>query len=305
MLNIKTILLLLLFLSCSEKSDLIFNPDNGLFNSSLNFKGTNETLDIITWNIENYPKNDLTNTYISQIIDSLDVDIIALQEIADNVSFNDLVNSLEGWSGYRSGGSGSDYQELAYLINTNKVEILSDPYTILNSYQYEFAYREPLVLECLYNNNHVIIINNHFKCCGDGLMDLNDDSDEETRRYIASNLLNAYINNNFPNKNVIVLGDFNDSLIDNVTNNIFQMIIDDYENYLFTDIDIADGSSAEWSFPNWPSHLDHILITNELFNNVISTNTVLIDYSLSGGFSTYDNYVSDHRPVGIKLLLNP
>ena len=293
MLNIKTILLLLLFLSCSEKSDLIFNPDNGLFNSSLNFKGTDKTLDIITWNIENYPKNDLTNTYISQIIDSLDVDIIALQEIADNVSFNNLVNSLEGWSGYRSGGSNSDYQELAYIINTNKVEILSNPYTILNSYQYEFSYREPLVLECSYNNNHLTIINIHYKCC-DG---------SESRRLAASNLLYDYINSNLNSEKVIVLGDYNDLLNDSGIN-IFESFLDD-DDYSFTDYNIAISSNEYWSFPDWPSHLDHILITNELFNNVISTNTIMIDHSLNGGLFTYDNYISDHRPVGIKLLINP
>ena len=293
MLNIKTILLLLLFLSCSEKSDLIFNPDNGLFNSSLNFKGTDKTLDIITWNIENYPKNDLTNTYISQIIDSLDVDIIALQEITDNVSFNELVNSLEGWSGYKSGGSSSDYQELAYIINTNKVEILSNPYTILNSYQYEFAYREPLVLECSYNNHHLTIINIHYKCC-DG---------SESRRLAASNLLYDYINSNLNSEKVIVLGDYNDLLNDSGIN-IFESFLDD-DDYSFADYNIAISSNEYWSFPDWPSHLDHILITNELFNNVISTNTIMIDHSLNGGFLTYDNYISDHRPVGIKLLINP
>jgi len=293
MLNIKTILLLLLFLSCSEKSDLIFNPDNGLFNSSLNFKGTDETLDIVTWNIEWYPKNDLTNTHISEIIDSLDVDIIALQEITDNVSFNDLVNSLEGWSGYKSGGSSSDYQELAYIINTNKVEILSGPYTILNSYEYEFAHREPLVLECIYNNNHIVLINVHYKCC-DG---------SESSRLAASNLLYNYINSNLNSEKVIVLGDFNDLLNDSGIN-VFEPFLDDVD-YSFADYDIAISSNEYWSFPGWPSHLDHMLITNELFNNVISTNTIMIDQSLNGGFSFYDNYISDHRPVGIKLFINP
>ena len=66
MLNIKIILLFLLFLftSCSEKSNYIFDTENSTFNNSFNFKGGDETLDIITWNIENYPKNNLTNYYV-------------------------------------------------------------------------------------------------------------------------------------------------------------------------------------------------------------------------------------------------
>ena len=33
------------------------------------------------------------------------------------------------------------------------------------------------------------MINNHFKCCGDGELDLNDTSDEEYRRLISNQLL--------------------------------------------------------------------------------------------------------------------
>jgi len=146
-----------------------------------------------------------------------------------------------------------------------------------------------------------IIINNHFKCCGDNYLNDNDDGDEETRRYIASTLLKEYIDNNFSTKNVIVLGDLNDILTDNVTNNVFQMIIEDSENYLFADMAIAEGSSAEWSYPSWPSHLDHILITNELFDNNSYVEVIRIDDFMDGGFSQFDQNISDHRPVGIKL----
>ena len=27
---------------------------------------------------------------------------------------------------------------------------------------------------------------------------------------------------------------------------------------------ISNSSSANWSYPNWPSDIDHILVTNEL-----------------------------------------
>ena len=35
----------------------------------------------------------------------------------------------------------------------------------------------------------------------------------------------------------------------------------------FVDLEIAYGSSTNWSYPTWPSHLDHICITNELFQD--------------------------------------
>ena len=40
-----------------------------------------------------------------------------------------------------------------------------------------------------------------------------------------------------------------------------------------------------------PQHSDPVISINE--------------DSLIGSFTTYNNYISDHRPVGIKLLFNP
>ena len=297
MLNIKIILLLLflLFSSCSKESNSILDINTSIFNSSINFKGSSQTLDIITWNIKNYPKNNLTNYYVNEIIDSLDVDIIALQEIEDNDYFSDLSESLgNDWYSYRSDSPSSDWGELAFLINTIEIDIINNPYTILNNHQYEFAYRPPAVIECLYNNQSLIFINVHFKCC-DG---------HENRRLAASNLLYEYINNNHQNDQVVVLGDFNDILTD-VENNIFVPFLSDNNNFYFADYQIAISSNQNWSFPSWPSHIDHILITNELINNIVDTQTILIDFSLNGSFTTYNNYISDHRPVGIKLFFNP
>tara|TARA_B100001142_G_scaffold60536_1_gene59569 strand:+ start:19780 stop:20670 length:891 start_codon:yes stop_codon:yes gene_type:complete len=293
--NIKIIfqLFCLLFLSCSEQEDYILNSEESIFNSSLNITGEDNTLDIVTWNIENFPKNNLTNMYVRQIIDSLDVDIIALQEIVDIQSFNNILDSLgNDWVGFRSGEIDSDYQELSYIVNTQNIEIVSNPYTILNDNSYYFAYREPYVLEISYQNNNFILINIHYKCC----------NGSEDRRLQASLLLHSYINTFFNDSKVIVLGDFNDLLIDD--NNVFSPFLSDMNNFYFTDFSIANSSNEFWSFPSWPSHLDHILITNELFNYVVDTQTVLVDWSLNGGLSAYDAYVSDHRPVMLKILLD-
>ena len=105
-------------------------------------------------------------------------------------------------------------------------------------------------------------------------------------------------------QNVIVLGDFNDDIAES-TNNVFSNFLNDTENYYFADTHIAEGPSSNWSFPNWPSHLDHILITNEIFGvEPSSVTTLRLDDSILGGWSNYDNYISDHRPVGIKLFMN-
>tara|TARA_B100001971_G_C18100252_1_gene488424 strand:- start:282 stop:950 length:669 start_codon:yes stop_codon:yes gene_type:complete len=160
-----------------------------------------------------------------------------------------------------------------------------------------------MVMDMYFMGENYFLINNHFKCCGDGILDFNNESDEEKRRYNASNLLKEYIDNNLAEKNVIVLGDLNDDIAEAPQNNVFQMILDDSDNYLFVDIEIANGNSSDWSYPSWPSHLDHILITNELFDELDNSDiqTIKIDEYLEGGWNEYDQYISDHRPVGIKF----
>ena len=289
------ILFSLLILSCSENTNPVINEDNEnfeLINSALNFTGSGNSLDIVTWNIEYFPKHEMTSEYVKESIDALNVDIIALQEITSSEELNYLKGLLTGnWEAYRSGNG--DWGELAYLINTDNISTYSNPYTILNGLSYDFAWREPYVLEFGYNNENFYLINVHLKCC---------DGSEERRRN-SNEAIHNYIISSLNNENVIVVGDFNDLLIDD--NNVFEIFINNSENFQFTDYDIASGESAFWSFPSWPSHLDHILITNELFNSVIETETVLIDNSLDEFFSEYEEYISDHRPVGISLYIAP
>jgi len=294
--NIKIIfqLFCLLFLSCSEQENYILNPEDSLFNSSLNIIGQDNTLDIMTWNIEHFPKNNLTNLYVKQIIDSLNIDIIGLQEIESTSYFNDLLDSLgDNWVAYRA-DTNSSWGELSYLINTDEINILQSPYTILHQYESDFAWRLPYVLKILYNNVECTLINIHYKCC-DG---------SEERRLQSSIALDQYISSYLSNDKVILLGDFNDLLIDNP--NVFEPFLSEPDEYYFVDYYIAEDPSMipYWSFPSWPSHLDHILITNELFDYIVDTQTVLIDWSLIGGLNAYDTYVSDHRPVIVKILFN-
>ena len=159
----------------------------------------------------------------------------------------------------------------------------------MNQDQYFFAYRPPYVLEFIYQGIDYVMINNHFKCCGDGELDLNDSSDEEYRRLISNQLLEEYVNDTYPNKRVIILGDLNDSLTDEEEDNVFWNFLNS-DLFLFADYPIANGTSSNWSFPGWPSHIDHILISNELFIDFENSDilTFKVDDYLLGGINTYD-----------------
>jgi len=268
--------------------------------------GTENTLEIMTWNIERFPKNGQTTVHhVVDIIEALNVDIIAIQEVDDINYFEQMVDSLSAYNGYLTSAY---FAGLAYLYKPEVIQI-NNIYEIYTSSEYWSSFpRSPMVMDFNFKNERFILINNHFKCCGDGVLNLNDSNDEETRRHAASSLLKEYIDANFNDEKVIVLGDLNDNISESPENNVFQMILEDDENYVFADYEIATNNSSGWSFPTWPSHLDHILLTNELFLEFEKMDsdiqTIKIEEYLPGGWSEYDENISDHRPVAIKLMVD-
>jgi len=268
--------------------------------------GTDSTFEVITWNIEWFPKNGtITVDSVSKILESLDADLFALQEIDDTAVCRQMINNLPAYELYIADGW---FGGLVYVYKTSTINVQSI-YKIYDTSPFWNAFpRSPLVIEFTFMGEEFIVINNHFKCCGDGVLDIGNSSDEEARRYEASSLLKQYIDTNLSNSRVIVIGDLNDILTDVNSNNVFQMFIDDSANYLFADYAIASGPSADWSYPGWPSHLDHILITNEIFNEfsdpISEIQTIKVDNFMAGGLANYDYYISDHRPVGLKIKVN-
>lgn len=263
-----------------------------------------ETLEVVSWNLEYFPKNGQnTVDYVAAIINQLDADVIACQEISDQSAFNNLISKLNNYSGYYVQSA----QGLAFLYNNHRIDV-NQIYEIYTGSGYSGPFpRRPLVIDFNFQNKHFIVINNHLKCCGDGYLNSSDSWDEETRRLTAMDLLKSHIDLHFSGQNVFVVGDFNDELTDPVGNNVFRNVLDDKDNYLFADIGIATGNPSGWSYPGWPSHLDHILVTNELFSSLdedaSKIEALKLESVLGGGWDEYVENVSDHRPVALRLML--
>jgi len=265
--------------------------------------GSDESFEVMTWNIEKFPKkDDLTVSYVRQAIIGLQVDVIALQEIKQYHTFNSMLDDLKlednesDWTGdwlYCD----SHGNNLAYIYRGNQFTN-TQTYSLFDDDWYAFP-RPPFVLEGYYQDEFFVIINNHFKA-------FNEPDDIERRRQ-ASLKLDDYIRENLENQNVIVLGDLNDTLIKPEADNVFWNFLSAPDYYLFADWEIALLPSSEWSYPTWPSHLDHILITYPLFPYFNQTSTVVqaikIDSYMTGGWTDYEENISDHRPVAMKLII--
>lgn len=267
--------------------------------------GTDRSLEILSWNIQFFPLNgDLTVDYLLEAIPAIDADIIAFQEVAEVGLFYDMIDQLPNYEAFV--GTTDDFVKLAFVYRNDLVDV-SNIYEIFTGEEYWLPFlRRPLLMECAIDGEELIIINNHFKALGDGILDLLDPEDEENRRLQATNLLKEYIDTNFPDDNVIVLGDLNDLITDDPENNVFQPLLEDPENYAFADRALATGNAENWSYPSWPSHLDHVIISNEIFDafyaHSSSVSTLKIEDHLVGGWGEYSANISDHRPVALKLF---
>jgi endonuclease/exonuclease/phosphatase family metal-dependent hydrolase len=254
--------------------------------------GSPSRFEIVTFNLQGFPKaGSPTILAVRDIIRVLDPDVIALQEMTNKSDFDNLLHELPGWDG-RFYPINNDEWNLAYLFKTSEVTIDdSKTKTILGPDDYAFP-RAPFEIFIRHKtlNISAYLINIHLKCCGG--------SENEERRRDASEKLDSYITVSHPDDPVIILGDFNDEIGGNSSaENVFYNFISSPQEYLFADMGIAKGSLLWWSYPAYPSHIDHFLVTNELFTNI---DTVMV-IKPEPCYPDYFNNISDHRPVELIL----
>jgi endonuclease/exonuclease/phosphatase family metal-dependent hydrolase len=285
-------LLILLIASCRKESTPPSPEDTDMFSACV-IAGTSASFEVVTFNLEGFPKAGYTSvTTLAALIRSMDPDAIALQEVASKADFERLVKLLNGWKGYFN-PSNNDEWNLAWLFKSSEVEVNESSAGLLFTDDVWAFPRFPYEIKVKYKpaSAEIYLVNLHLKCCSG--------TDNENSRKSASAKLKTWLDTSRPNDRVIILGDFNDEISDLTAEaNPFLNFINDPGRYLFSDMAIAKGSALWWSYPSFPSHIDHILVTNELIPAVDTTLVVKAGPCYSG----YESVLSDHRPVEIKLV---
>lgn len=254
--------------------------------------GSPAGLDIVTFNVEGFPKNGSVSVMaLASFIKAMDADVVALQEVASEADFNRMIAQMPGWSGefYEID---NDQWNLAYVFKNSEITISPNSAKLLFPGEFRAFPRPPFEIFVRHKptNLEICLINLHLKCCGG--------DDNEKRRQEASVMLKEYLDQSRFDENVVVLGDFNDEIAsDSPSQNPFLNFITDVAGYHFADMQIAQGSALWWSYPSYPSHIDHILVSDELVPVIDTTYVVKV----SPCYPEYNNNLTDHRPVFLRI----
>lgn len=285
----------IVFQSCNER---VQNPLNQQNKDSLlvNRKGTESTFEIATWNIENFPKsgkNTIEST--SLLIQNLDIDLIAVQEIASINAFDSLMSKLDNRRGILSDDTynSSDYQKTGIIYKTDIISIGSGTVkSLFENDSYAFP-RPPLAAFVEVRDEAGIqfdfnIIVLHLKAYGD--------DESESRRRSACLKLKGYIDAEIAagaDPDFVVLGDWNDQLTDTGEDNVFLPFLDNPDDYLF----LTGSLINQYSYidTRYKSLIDHIMVSRNCLDEYGRGDAEVL--YLDDVYSEYPAIISDHRPV--------
>jgi endonuclease/exonuclease/phosphatase family metal-dependent hydrolase len=253
--------------------------------------GSDEHLDTGAWNLKFFPQIDETPALVADLIASMDLDLVVLEEIADNEGFVELVGRLPDHEGLLSSHTYGDgtYQKIAMLYRPSVLTYEADR-LIMTDHIGDFA-RPPLEVHFTYDDGDgspvpLVAIGVHFKA-GTGTTD-------SERRAASFVLLEEHVRGlvEAGQENVIVMGDFNENFDGSGTQN-WAPFAEDAARYTVRTLPLDQQGLG--SFIPAGIMLDHIVTTSALSDEVGSERVILPP--LTQDVSGYQTRVSDHLPV--------
>lgn len=279
----------------SDGSDDGGDVDGGPQDDLVDPIGTPGAIDIASWNIENFPADANTPALVADLVTSLALDLVAVEEIADLDAWDELVERLPDHEGILSNHeySPGNFQKVGYLYRADLLQV--DPVDLLfegDSFQFP---RPPFqvrvtVPDAAGGPVEFVAIVLHLKA-GTG------DDDRERRRQAMITLEQHLRGLSDAGDQIIMLGDYNEILTTDIGREVFGPFLDNPDLYrVRTDALALDGGV---SFVPSGRMLDHIITTVGLDDEVGGSEAVIppLDVEVSG----YVDRVSDHLPVALAL----
>ena len=264
---------------------------------------------------------DLQQSNAVTVLGKLNVDIISVEEISDINRFDAAVKSLPGSYSYVCSNRFSYYfqddcaqrpsgnpptvfgpsslaQKVCVIYNTQTVTpVLAETKPLLDGkYNYPsdngwssgrlpFLFVADATINGVTRRVHVVAI--HAKS-GSATADY-------TRRKQDIIDLKANLDADYPNANIIILGDYNDKLNGSIASgqqSSYKPFVDDASNYSALTLPLENAGCS--TFNSSASFIDHMIVSNELAAGYVANSVyVLQPFSIPN----YGNTTSDHNPI--------
>ncbi len=264
-----------------------------------------DRLETVTWNIEwfgstsNGPSDErLQLANVLSILDTLEADLYALQEIYGQAQIDSLTKYMPGYEGVVADHI-SWVQKTAFLYNTNTISNVSTDVIDESEgmSEYDFAGRLPFVLNFDYTHSGgtqsfmAIVI--HAKCC--------TGSDDYARRKAAADSLYNYLQEQHPDDFIVLMGDYNDDLDESIHGSGGSYEETPYISFKndsesFTVVTGSLGADGTSSTIGYDDVIDHITYSNEVMPFYLEGSAEVLQEA-EEYVTSYGSTTSDHYPV--------
>ncbi|MNK69854.1 hypothetical protein D3C87_892610 [compost metagenome] len=272
---------------------------------------------------------------VAKVMNKLDADVYVVQEVSSDTAIDDLIQKLNVngktfdktispvWSYSWDPTSDPSFppQKLVLIYNTQTAslkktrvmfkefydELVAGTKTLANyplpasnppvhpSSGFFSSGRLPYIVTLETNlngvKNEIKLIDVHARA------NSGSDMTTYTRRKYDTQVFKDSLDTHYPNDNLIILGDYNDDVKKSVfgTNNpsTYENFVTDTSNYKALTLEISQAGA--FSFLTSGGFLDHIMISNELFDQYIDQSTAV--YDPRNDIANYTTTTSDHGPV--------
>ncbi|HWM86373.1 MAG TPA: endonuclease/exonuclease/phosphatase family protein [Kofleriaceae bacterium] len=262
--------------------------------------GSEDAIDIAAWNIENFPADGNTPALVADLVTSLGIDLVAVEEIADEEAFNELVELLPDHEGLLSFHeySPGNFQKVGYLYRADLMEV--QPQDLLfEEDTFEFP-RPPFqvavtVPDAVGGPVEFTAIVLHLKA--------GTATEDRQRRREAMVTLEQHVRGlvDGGSDKVVILGDYNEILTSEAGRGVFAPFLDAPELYTVETDELAQ--TGAFSFVPSERMLDHIVTTTGLDSELGASEAIIPRLDLE--VDDYVDRVSDHLPVAISLPVLP
>jgi len=259
--------------------------------------GSDGAIDLAAWNIENFPKDARTPEHVANLIASMDLDLLSIEEVQDVAAFDELVARLPDHAGVLSTHTYGDgtYQKIGIVYREDLLSV-TDQRLLFSSSGYEFP-RPPLQVTAAVTGTSTdfTVIAVHLKA---GFQD-----EDRSRRTAAVQMLEGYVADQVAgdgDADVIVIGDFNEVLTSSGGRATMGPWLDAPSAYVVRTDPLAQDDQV--SFLPSGVILDHVITTTSLDDELAGGDTVIP--RLDTQFVGYVDVISDHLPV-VTSMPNP